>query len=1291
MPDLGTVARLRDYPWQLSYSTSSHAAGGQPVDILHQFYIPALSRATGYDRVAGYFRSSSLAVVSRGFSAFVGQGGHARMVVGADLDGDDVAAILAGNEALLGARLNSALEQPEQWPQAEQRGVALLAWTVARGFLEIRVAFRLHGETGQPLPIDSAADGYVHEKWAIFRDSSGDRLYATGSLNEGKTALVLNAENIDVHRDWTGGENRQRADDAESRFQRVWNNENPSLRVLTLPEAVRQRLIKLTGYTERPLEVDGSSAIPLKVPPPSALERLRFALLRDGPRLPNGEYVGMITAPVEPWPHQAVVAKRLIDTWPYSWLLCDEVGLGKTIEAGLAIRGLYLSGLVRRVLITPPAHVTPQWHREMATKFFLPFGRALTGVPTRYEYLLPVPEGRSARSLYEPDLAIVSNGLLARAGRRAELRSAKPFDIALVDEAHYARRKNATQGARAEPRYGNLYRTLDEVLRGQARCLLLATATPMQLDPVEVADLIRLTRRVGHFQLDPSLMNAYYALLGKLVGDEALDATEWGFLHRAVTAVAGQDPLLWRYIQGAVIDDFARFDVDAWLASGQSPMGGEEGVRRLAFAVAPLSRVMLRHTRPLLELYRSRGQLSANLARRVVLPLKPIAFTTQEQQAYDQLEGYCLGLAGQLGKGSQGKKASFALGMILSFLRLRFASSLFAIRESLRRRREKVDATLKHLAQAEDLDMDELSLSDLLEGGEGDEEAVALLLKDRTADDLIWERNKLSEMLAGLRDLSGTSSKMQRLLEHLNKRRGTGGRINQTVVFTRFYDTLTDIVRRLRQADPHMLIGTYSGQGGSYVNPRTWRLTGVEREAIKLRFLDGEIDVLVCTDAAAEGLNLQTADLLVNFDLPWNPMKVEQRIGRIDRIGQTHATIFVSNLCYLGSAEEIVYGRLLARLSKAGGVVGTQQISMLPVTAEEFQELAARTLSEDVLAQRAEERARLAKRRTASMEIPPEDLYETYVRLAQGSADEAPPIDLDAIWEALSTSVYLRDLGCTVHPDPAMRCIVLNNVPGILDGKALTVWRKGYDEGIPGLEGTPGFATYGDPTFEALLAHLASFDLPGCMRRLDAEVAGTDARLVGYAVRDSAGNGEDPVRFVRSWRDLARLVPDETQTIDDASAVRALGKLSALTRPRSERPKAVGRIETQNERCGRGQLALVYLVANRLMQARHKGGNGADRFWHELASMEKAYADRDLIRIKPIPVKIARHFPAGLFEATLPQVGEDGYVDAPQILLACAFDAAARVADSLRVKKDDVSTDDMIARLERAVAKLMRP
>ncbi len=95
------------------------------------------------------------------------------------------------------------------------------------------------------------------------------------------------------------------------------------------------------------IEIDGTNAVVPLVEPPSPTECLRFALIKDGPRLPGGRYVGMETAPVKPWPHQEVAARRLIKTWPYNYLLCDEVGLGKTIEAGLAIRSLYLSGMVR--------------------------------------------------------------------------------------------------------------------------------------------------------------------------------------------------------------------------------------------------------------------------------------------------------------------------------------------------------------------------------------------------------------------------------------------------------------------------------------------------------------------------------------------------------------------------------------------------------------------------------------------------------------------------------------------------------------------------------------------------------------------------------------------------------------------------------------------------------------------------------------------------------------------------------------------------------------------------------
>jgi hypothetical protein len=91
----GATAGLQGVPWRLSYRTSGLKPDGQPVDILHDFYIPALRRAVRCDRVAGYFRSSSLAAASRGFSAFVGRRGT-MLIVGADLEPQDMRALLRG-------------------------------------------------------------------------------------------------------------------------------------------------------------------------------------------------------------------------------------------------------------------------------------------------------------------------------------------------------------------------------------------------------------------------------------------------------------------------------------------------------------------------------------------------------------------------------------------------------------------------------------------------------------------------------------------------------------------------------------------------------------------------------------------------------------------------------------------------------------------------------------------------------------------------------------------------------------------------------------------------------------------------------------------------------------------------------------------------------------------------------------------------------------------------------------------------------------------------------------------
>ena len=123
----------------------------------------------------------------------------------------------------------------------------------------------------------------------------------------------------------------------------------------------------------------------------------------------------------------------------------------------------------------------------------------------------------------------------------------------------------------------------------------------------------------------------------------------------------------------------------------------------------------------------------------------------------------------------------------------------------------------------------------------------------------------------------------------------------------------------------------YSGRGGEIRSADgTWRV--ISRDDAKRRFREGQADVLLCTDAAAEGLNFQFCGAVVNYDMPWNPMRVEQRIGRIDRLGQEHPIIRIVNLHYDDTVETDVYRALRNRIGLFESVVGKLQpiLSQLP-------------------------------------------------------------------------------------------------------------------------------------------------------------------------------------------------------------------------------------------------------------------------------------------------------------------------------------------------------------------------
>ncbi len=1275
--------------------------------ILHGFYIPALSAAKLYDRVAGYFRSTSLAIASQGFSAMIQRGGRIRLVVGADLNPDDVRAVVDQDDRRrLADELIEQLGEPAQWPEAVGNGLGLLSWMVERGHIEIRVALRCHRETSEPLSFASREDGYVHEKWAIFKDEDGNRLLAEGSLNESKTALVLNAENLSVHCDWEGSKETQRLDEAEKTFEAIWADEEPGLRVLALPEAVKQRLIQIAQPITRPKEVDGSSEAPQEAVKPSALEWLRFAVLRDAPKMPNGRFVGMATAPVEPWPHQAIVARRLIESWPYSFLLCDEVGLGKTIEAGLALRSLLLSGLVRRVLIAPPASLAIQWQNELQQKFLLRFGRALSGAQPRHEFIHPVAEQLPAKSVFAPDCVIVSTGLVRRKDRQSEL-AAQEWDIALVDEAHYAGRSNSTAGTLAQPKYGDLYRALSQTLRPRSRALWLATATPMQLDPIEVYDLFRLTRRVGPFQDDPSLTQAYYEIQGRIQRGERVFDDELVFMRRVLQSIKRHDPELAEFIRQTVLNPANRIQYDNWLERGIKPTAFSlKQLLRAIFASAPLSRVMMRHNRALLRVYQQQGKLNANLARRHVLPMRRIQYTGQEQGAYDALQSYSQELAQQIAAAND-QQMRMSTGFYLSFLQRRFASSLHAIGETLRRRRDRVRATLDYVIGTGSPTTTQpiqaaAAHDDEREHDDTDAEIIEQLLKNRSEQDLRWELDKLEEMLSGsLYDVTPISSKMQALLGYVEQRKDPvrPGRIRQMVLFTQFWDTLEDIVRRFRQVNAKLLIGTYSGRGGQYTHPETGKMIGTQREEIKHRFLRGQIDILVCTDAAAEGLNLQTADYLVNFDLPWNPAKVEQRIGRIDRIGQRHTDIHVQNLCYLGSVEEIVYDRLLHRLGSMIAVVGEQQLSMLPVTEEDFRRLADGEIGEDELAKEAEQRIAVTHRRIRETELTGQEVYEIYQRMAQHHAALRLPATLDGVWQLLTSSPYLQAVGSAFAANVVgddREPLLLQGIPGVADGTALTTDRALFDEGVESLGARLRFATYGEPAFDALLELTQTWEPPSCIRRISVTPTGLQNEYVGYvAAVKNVGGGD--FQLITGLHDLTAIDLDEGRAVTEADALPFVSQLRNMAAKEFKLSSYVPAIESDNELSGRAQAALALGTAYGMITSRQKFGNVDVNFWKELDGVrhqtEARTANGGALRVMHIPSCLGKVATTAFlpFEAKRRITDDTYWVErAPAVLLDAAADAATRVADSIKRKKSELTTDTGLAHVQGEMERVLK-
>lgn len=551
-------------------------------------------------------------------------------------------------------------------------------------------------------------------------------------------------------------------------------------------------------------------------------------------------------------PHQFKPLLALLDSPSKGVLIADEVGLGKTIEAGLIWTELRFRTHATRLLVVCPAVLTDKWKQELYRRF----GTAAQ-VMNAKELLQYLQQGEAApkvpaiicslQGIRPPTDAIdedsTSSTAVVRLARLLnDAQGQTLFDLVVIDEAHYLRNQQTSSAF------------LGQLLRPVAEYFVLLSATPVNNRSTDLFNLVSLVdpdqfRFEGEFENVLGANRPLVRLANQLkrpeasisMVREALDEAELHWLFRNSESL--------KLLKESLSE------------------------RDVAEVLTPEERVAMNHR---LERVNLLGQVIVRSRKREVLENRverkvqnlPVPMTAAEQDFYQRVTEAVISY-GLLNGGVQ--------GFLLATPQRQMSSCMFAA----------ASRWLGHGA------------------GWSEEEAEAFAYdafgEDMDVDGLTSVSGYVARALVGHVDLQALRAhdSKYRKLEALLKEFFRDYPQEKVIVFSYFRDTLGYLAQRLEAVG----IPALAVMGGDDKQARIDEF----RES-------GHYKVLLASEVAAEGVDLQFMRLLVNYDLPWNPMRVEQRIGRIDRIGQQAQAISIANLVYQDTIDDRILTRLFEKL-----------------------------------------------------------------------------------------------------------------------------------------------------------------------------------------------------------------------------------------------------------------------------------------------------------------------------------------------------------------------------------------
>ena len=312
-------------------------------NVVQKFYVPLLKEAVSYKRAVGFFSSSSLIEISKGIADLASRGGRIQIVASPYLSDDDIEAIKKGyanrDEVIEAALLGQLSDEHTDYYSMER--LNLLANLIANGVLDIRIAYTE----------DAKGIGMYHEKMGIIEDADGNKVAFSGSMNESSTAMSLNYETIDVFRSWYDEGERERVQLKENAFYSIWNDCEPSIRVLEFPKVTDALIEKYRKKTPN-FNIDED-----QFPPRKEGQRGLSALSED-----RGAVGARIPQNIALHDYQ----KQAISAWVgenYRGIFDMATGTGKTFTGLGAISKISedLNDELAVIIVCPYQHLVEQW------------------------------------------------------------------------------------------------------------------------------------------------------------------------------------------------------------------------------------------------------------------------------------------------------------------------------------------------------------------------------------------------------------------------------------------------------------------------------------------------------------------------------------------------------------------------------------------------------------------------------------------------------------------------------------------------------------------------------------------------------------------------------------------------------------------------------------------------------------------------------------------------------------------------------------------------------------------